>query len=138
MSKRVPRTTQERSQKNRQARYDGLREELKAREYIRQLTNDYTTLTALYKQIKYLKAKKLTKAQAKATGHLHDYATVNFELQKCIAQRDVLKVKFDVNFRRLKFCLPELKSMELTDPDGESPFAAFVTLITQVTKDNFK
>ena len=120
---------------NRQVRQEGLREELKAKEYIRQIGLDYTELGKLIKRVKVLKANKLTKETAKILGRLHSYSLCKFELEKCMAEKEILRNRLDVNFRRLKFCLPELKSIELTDPGGNNPFSQLLEMMINATKD---
>jgi len=123
---------------NRRTREEALRAELKAKEYLRQIQLDYDELHKLMLIITALKAKRLTKAQATALNKLDDYTDARFQLEKCAARRDILKAKLDVNFRRLKFCLPELKSIALTDSNGDNPFAQFLDTLVQATKDSTK
>lgn len=136
-SYKTPRTSRAKAQKNRQARYDALREELKAKEYIRQIQNDYDELQKLIPKIERAKSEKLV-AKAKGKSGLKGYGEANLTIQKCLAQKEVLKLKIETNFKRLKFVLPELKSVEITDPEGGNPFAQFIELMTQAAKDNSK
>lgn len=122
-------TPAKRAANNRRERQDALREELKAREYLRQIQDDYEKLQVLINKIKTLKAEKLLVKMAVKLNRLADYSKARFELEKCMSQKEILRIKFDTNFRRLKFCLPELRSIELTDPSGESLFSKFIEAV---------
>ena len=98
-----------RAQHNRAIRHEQLREKLKGIEYLRQIENDYTELSVLAKEVKDVKNTK------------EDEYKVANTIAKADCRTRILKVKMDTNFRRLKFILPELKSMELTDPNGNNP-----------------
>jgi hypothetical protein len=127
-----------RASHNRRVRQDALREKFKAMEYIRQLETDYSELSQIVTKLKALKAKKLTISQAKAVGRLHDYEQARFDKEILVARKDVVLAKIQTNFRRLKFCIPELKAIQLEDPEGKNPFSDFLNFLVEATKDNNK
>jgi len=51
---------------------------------------------------------------------------------------DALKISINIKFKLLAKVLPDLKSVELSDPNGNNPFAEFVEMITKATKDTMK
>ena len=50
------------------------------------------------------------------------------------SELQVLKVRIDLNIRRLKFVLPELRSIAITDEDGNNPLATLGMALSQLTK----
>jgi len=78
-----------RPDKNRQRRRAALREELKAREYLRQLDEVASEVTENWKS--------LSSEQVAA-----------------------LRLKTDLNFKRLAKVLPDLKAVEHSGPDGDN------------------
>ena len=76
-----------RPDKNKQRRREALREELKAREYLRQL------------------------------DQVNDQLTENWQVLSS-EQVSALRLKTDLNFKRLSKVLPDLKAIELTGDDG--------------------
>jgi len=44
---------------------------------------------------------------------------------------EALKAKTELNFKRLKFVLPELKAIELSDPAGNNPFGSLACALKE-------
>lgn len=108
---------------------DAIRAKFKGIEYARQLDECYKQYDTIHKDLLAAKTRKakLTKAEREKL------LQVRTQIEILNAQRDIVKAKIDLNLRRLKFVLPELKSIELSDPDGSigGGFAdAFKSLMT--------
>lgn len=97
---------------------DEIRKKFKAIEYVRQLEQSAERLEAIVDNLniaKQLKAKLTVKDIKKISA-------IRMQIDVLMMQRDTIKVQIDLNLRRLKYCIPELKAMELSDPDGKNPF----------------
>jgi len=100
-----------RVQKIKATQREELRNRMKGNEYIRQLDLCMEQLTAEY-----------TKAKGRKT------VDPNADLRIRI-----IKEKIILNVRRLRFVLPELRSIELSDPQGNNPLAALVHALRDST-----
>lgn len=89
--------------KNKQARREALREELQAREYLRQLQEVDDSLSSNWRV--------LTSEQVAA-----------------------LRLRTDINFKRLAKVLPDLKAIELTGEDG-GPLSVSVISFSDVSPE---
>ena len=88
-----------RPDKNRQRRRENLREELKAREYLRQLDEVAQEVTENWKSL----------------------SSENVS---------ALRLKADINFKRLAKVLPDVKAVELSGPNGEDiPLSGTVNFV---------
>lgn len=106
-----------RAQENRAKRKEELRDKFKVVEYIRQLEEIATEYDQVSKamDVAVTQKKKLTKKDAEQLqARHHQIEALKFKIE-------VMRHKQDLNFRRLKFVLPELRSVELTDPQGKNP-----------------
>lgn len=114
--------TVSRAVRNKQLRQEELRKKLQGLEYIRQLelcAKEYDSIIDDLNKAKTAKAKLTRKDK-------EELAMISMKLDILAAKRDTLKQKVDLNLRRLKFVLPELKAVELSDPEGNSPLAGLV------------
>lgn len=103
------RKLRQRAAENRIIRQEELRKKFQGVEYISQIERDYKELADLSEGVKKAKATKSNPLM------------VSDVIAKADSRAKIIKIKMDTNFRRLKFILPELKSMELTDPNGNNP-----------------
>ena len=113
--------------KRRAIRQEELREKLKGLEYIRKLD----MLAKDYDQVR----KEIDKA-AKAKLRLNKddrkrLTEINQQLNVLKFKVDVIQKQIDLEIRRLKFVLPELKAMELSDPKGENPLSPLVEVLSK-------
>lgn len=122
--------------RRRQETQDALREKFKGLEYVRQWELSYKEYEDLQKQLisfseKRIKAKKKLRSKVKKIREkgFDELDTINVELGILSIKMDVIKNKIELNAKRLKFCIPELKSMELTDPNGNSPLTLFAQAV---------
>jgi len=53
---------------------------------------------------------------------------------KAEAITKINKLIIDTNFRRLNKIFPDMKSIEVSDPDGNNPMAAFAAVLTEAAK----
>lgn len=101
-------------------RREELRDKFKADEYIRQLdiaAAQYDELLAAM-DVAVTRKKRLTKKDVEQLN------ATNQQIEALKFKMDVLKQKCDLNFRRLKFVVPELRSIEMTDPEGKNPLGS--------------
>lgn len=99
------------------AQRDELRNKFKGIEYIRQLEQSAKDYDALHK-----------KAKGKRVG------LIDRDILKL--QIDIIKAKVDLNLRRLKFVLPELKAISFEDGDGKSLTEQFFEAMSSAAKNN--
>ena len=111
-----------RSQYNRAARQDQLREMLQGRSYIRQLRGIHSELIELGESAKNL---KLAEASSEKPFPRDAF---NSEMEKLEMRRKLLKDRTDLNFKKLAKVLPDLKQVEITDPDGNT-FETFASAV---------
>ena len=123
-----------------------IRDKFKGIEYARQLENCYDEYVNLANELSIAAIKRAnsqselkkpaakTKA-AKAKQDIvkekarNDIMLLNAQVDLLRIRIDVIKGKIDLNLRRLKFCLPELKAMELSDPSGKNPLDIFAAAV---------
>jgi len=107
-----------------------IRAKLKGMEYIRQLERLAAALDSTRAELEKVgKLKlKLTKADVQRL------ATVNLQLDVLDKKLKVIQMQIDLNFRRLKFVLPELKSVELTADGGGDLFASLAEAMRAIDK----
>jgi uncharacterized protein YwgA len=110
-----PSTT--RTQKIKAAQYDALRDKMKGIEYIGQMNKSMIALN-----------KELTKLQRKKILGDGEKNLIDTRIK-------IIKEQINLNLRRLKFVLPELKAVEITDPNGNNPFAQLGETIATITKN---
>lgn len=106
-----------------------VREKFQGVEYVNQLekvAQEYDLIIAATE--KATKA-KLTEQDKK------NVLVINMQLENLKFRLEALKAKADLNFRRLRFVLPELKSIELSDPEGRNPFADLATALREAVMD---
>jgi len=100
------RDVRERAAKNRFIRAEELRAKLQADEYLRQWEDAQKKLTRV--------ADALRKNRSRYVAE---------EVAAARAEIAALQATIDLNAKRLNKVLPDLKSVELTDPQGENPLA---------------
>ena len=114
-----------RVKKIREQEREAVRKKFKAMEYVRQLDLSASKLDDLLKD---LDAARTRKAKFRKTD-FDQLSATNIQIDALQVQLQVVKTKIDLNLRRLRFCLPELKSIELTDQDGDNPYATLGTAL---------
>ena len=113
-----------RAAQNRAIRQEAIREGMDATRYLNQIQDDFDTLGELYETVKEAKADKKNPFGARTT------------IEKAKVQHAILKTKLDTNFRRLAKVLGDLKSVELTDPDGKNPLLGLAAALQQAQQDD--
>jgi len=93
-------------------------------------------ITNIFKDAKKLEALEATVSKAKSTKE-NPNATAT-AIAKADCQTRILKVKLDTSFRCLKFVLPELKSLELTDPNGNNPLGTLAAALQEAVSGSGK
>jgi len=105
-----------------QRRIDEAREKLDAPRYLNQLEKDYEKLESFYEEVAIAQISR-TELKHKENKTREDVLAMR-DLKENIdllnLRISIVQRKIDFNFRRLKFCLPELKSMDL-NMNGENP-----------------
>lgn len=102
------------TQKRRLEAREALRDKFKGVEYIRQIEESYQELCKLDRTVVEAKNTK------QAPFHIQQ------TLDKAETRHKIIKTKIDTNFRRLAKVLPDLKSVELTDPNGNNPLSTLI------------
>jgi len=108
--------TRSRVTRIKQTQREEVRKKMKGLEYVRQLELCMEQLSSEYKKLSN------TKMIALANKDVIDLRI------------RIIREKINLNIRRLKFVLPELKAIELTDADGDNPFAKLGAVISELTK----
>lgn len=114
-----------RAAENRAKRNEELRDKFKVDEYIRQLdeiATEYDKLSAAMDVAVTRKKKLNAKDKEQIFASVAQIEALKFKI-------DVLSRKADLNFRRIKYVLPEMRSVEITDPSGENPFTGLATAL---------
>lgn len=106
-----------------------IRKKFKANEYIRQLEQAYKEYETIAKE---LATAKIRKKETK--GSRDAIAELNTQIDLLRIRLDVIKGKIDLNIKRLKFCVPELKAVELTDGQGNDPFSTFAAAVKAMSE----
>ncbi len=104
---------------NRRKRNEELRDKFKVAQYIVQMEKCYDEYNNVAKDLAAANTKK-AKLTAKEVSEIKLVAS---QIEILNARVMVTKAKVDLNLRRLKFVLPELRAIELTDGDGGNPLA---------------
>lgn len=128
---RALREVQTRATVNRQIRRESLREELQAREYLRQLMHIDAELGGINDSVKKLVVPKVESPLMLAKAR----EDADFELHKAGTRIKALRVRADINFRRLAKVLPDLKAVALTDGEGNNPFAKLIDEVRKLTEE---
>lgn len=114
------------------------REELRAKfkvgEYVRQLGICHDELADINEQMEKAVIKKYAKPKKTKKKQLKRLALVQMQLELLHARKEIIKAKIDLNLRRLKFCMPELKAIDFTDGDGNNPLNAFAEAVAAMGK----
>lgn len=108
---------------------EDLRKKFKAAEYINQLEFAYAKFEAILEE---LEDAAMTRAKLKKSNTVESRTKIREMASRIDLLRirlDVIKYQIDLNIRRLRFCLPELKAVEMSDPSGGNPFEAFMTAV---------
>jgi len=127
--KKVDTTT--RVNKIKQVQKAETRKKFKAAEYISQMELAYKEYEAMLIELDIAKVKKIKHITDRSRKEIH---TLNMQIDIIKIRLDIIKSKIDLNLRRLKFCLPELKAVELANSDGSSPFTAFAAAVEAMSK----
>jgi len=121
-------TQANRTQKIRQRLHQELRDKFKGNEYIKQLETCAGDLANLQASMATARKKKLTLKDREKIIML------NQTLDIYQMELNVIKTRIDLNIKRLKFVLPELRSIAITDEDGNNPLATLGSALSQLTK----
>jgi len=116
-AKQIAADNRTRATKQRDTTREELRKKFKGNEYIRQLelcAKDYDTA--------------MKKAKGKRVG------LIDRDILKL--QIDIIKARVDLNIKRLKFVLPELKAISFEDGGGKSLTDQFFEAMVSATKNN--
>lgn len=124
-----------RAVENKNIRREALREELKAREYLRQLELIDKEFGEINDHLKNLKGP--TARDTKNSGFLKANNFIR-EISRSEARVKVLKERAVLNFRRLNKVLPDLKAVEISDPEGKNPFANLIEAMRESIQDDDK
>ena len=123
------RKTNNKSRVNRikDASREEIRKKFQALKYIEQLEKSAERLEEIIEKIN-----KLSVIKAKLSKADKDRIyLLRLQSDALIMQRDTIKVQIDLNLRRLKYCVPELKAMELSDPDGNNPLKSIAEVFRE-------
>lgn len=101
-----------RAEANRKMRQDALREKLQGHVYLQQIEKSRKDLDAL--------SMRLHKERATMTA---------VEVTAARARIKAIEAVVNLNFRRLAKVLPDLKSLEISDPDGKNPLDALAAAL---------
>jgi len=125
-----------RAQKNRAKSQEDLRNKFKGNQYIIQLARCMDKYTAIVDEISTIKMRKSKIGQAKrfSLKQQRELETIGIKLDCLKLQLDVVKAQVDLNFKRLKFVVPELRSMEFKDTEGKSPFEQLGNTLAAITQ----
>lgn len=118
--------------RNRKIRQEELRAKFQGVQYIKQLEDSAKEYDKIIAEID-----KATKVKQRLTAKDKEKRLqVNMTLDALKLKLDVVKAKIDLNLRRLKFVVPELKGVELTDPDGNNPLNPLVSIIQKALAED--
>lgn len=127
------RQLRERAAANRAIRQEELRKQLAAGQYINNLKEIDQELCEIGVGVKKLEYEKKEKNDTVAETK-RKQQNVNLELKKADVRVSALKVRADINFKKLNKVLPDLKAIELSDPDGHSPFSSIMDAVRELTQ----
>ena len=132
LTKKQQDAAKDRRVKAKQSQQEAIRNKFKGIEYARQLDECYKHLDDILKDLQKAKT-----AKAKLTKKdVLDLSIIRGKIEILNAQRETIKVKIDLNLKRLKFVVPELKSVELSDPNGDNPYSSFTEMLIEATRSN--
>lgn len=122
-----------RAQENKAIRREALREELQAREYLRQLEHIDREFGEIHDRVKALRgpAAKASRDTVQRTNRQN-----GLELEKAETRIRALKERANLNFKRLNKVLPDLKAVELSDPEGKNPFGNLLEAMRLSVRDD--
>jgi hypothetical protein len=123
-----------RLQKMRMARHEELRNKFKGNEYIRQLAELGNDLVKLDADVKKAKAIRTVEKDSKGNKVI-TFTAPDLVLEKAKVRCKIIQSRIDLNFRRLKKLLPDEAMLEITDPDGNNPFAQIFAGVVRGTED---
>lgn len=121
-----------RVQKIRQAQTEEVRRKFKAIEYIRQLEESAKEYDRIRDEMK----KAVTRRGKLTTKEREQLVIIRSQISILKAQLEAVKQKVDLNLRRLRYCVPELKAIELSDPTGSNPFLTFAAAMKEALEDD--
>lgn len=111
---------------------EDLRKRFKGNQLIRQLKKNYREYVELSDELVLVKMRKSKLRVKKLTKRrLNEISILGIKLDCIKLQLEVIKAKVDLILRQLKFVLPELKGMELSDPEGKNPMSGFMNLLRE-------
>ena len=111
---------------------EDLRKRFKGQQLILSLEKNYKKYVKLSKEIILTKERKLKLATGRISRvQQKELRSIAVKLDIVKMEMDLIKAQVDLNLRRLKFVLPELKSIELSDPEGNNPMGGFVSLLRE-------
>lgn len=131
--------TRSRATKHRHAQQQDIRDKFKGIEYIRQLELIAKELEELQKSIDKLineRAKLYTKDHNSLTAtQKQKKQQLTDKLRFLNTKLDIIMKRAELNFKRLRFVLPELKSIELTDSEAGNPFSNLLNTLKEVLQE---
>lgn len=121
-----------RAQRTKAITREALREKFKGAEYIRQLELTAKQYDAIIETLEVCTTRRLRLLKT----DVEKMAVLHMQQDLLKLRLDTIKGKMDLNFKRLKFVLPELRSVEIVDSDGKNPWAAMAAAILEATRAN--
>lgn len=132
-ARKKPRTSEERLSThprlglNRSVRHEEMRQKIQGTDRVREINGLYEDLHGLDKRAREL-------AEMRTITEGFDYALED-ERVSINLQHSIKKTMLDVQYRMLAKVLPDEKSIEIVDPDGNNPFDKFVKGFKDLVKD---
>ena len=113
MTEKVKKNNRSRVERIKQAQHEAIRSKMDGTRYIRYIEESHKQLQS-----------ELIKLKGKRSIQPAQRDVIDLRIK-------IIKEKINTDIRRLKFVLPELRSIELKDPDGNNPLAALVTTLKE-------
>lgn len=139
MTKRIldPRTH---AQKRRKEARDAIREKFQGIAYsvqLEKIAKEMGTLKdSITKLIKKRVKIKCIDNEDRTSKQKSELMECNELLKYMNLKMDILSKQADLNFRRLKFVLPELKAVEISDPSGNNPFETLAAALSAAVQQD--
>jgi len=112
-----------------------LRKKLKGSQYLVQLGRSYKQYEQIYNELRSTKQRKVEIQTGKITKRRkEELLAISIKLDCLKLQIDVVKAKVDLNLKRLRFVLPELKAVEIDSSTGSNPLAVFATAVAAMSE----
>lgn len=126
-----------RAQKNRAKAQEDLRSKFKGNQYIVQLAKCYNEYNKILNEVSLTKTRKSKIITSGRIGkkQKEELIAISAKLDCLKLSIDIIKAKVDLNLKRLKFCVPEIKAIELRGEDGNNPASAFAKAVLAMSSE---